>query len=74
MTETRREGAESRKPIADYDHPDQFPGAIRAIQFDCPIPDMKEGYNHLRIKQQPNQTEQQIIWAELRIDPALPSS
>ena len=62
------------KPIADYDHPDQFPGAIRAIQFDCALPNMREGYNQLRIKQHPNQTEQQMIWAELRIDPALPSS
>ena len=61
------------KPIDDYEHPDQFPGAIRAIQFECPISDMKEGYNQLRIKQHPGQTEQQIIWAELRIEPLSPS-
>jgi hypothetical protein len=33
---------------------------------------MKQGYNQLRIKQYPNQPEQQITWAELRLEAALP--
>ena len=72
MTQTRREGDESCKPIADYDHPDEFPGTIPAAQFECPLSGAKEGYNQARIKQYPNQPEQQIIWAEPRFEAALP--
>jgi hypothetical protein len=43
MTETKRKGDESCKPIADYDYPDQFPGAIRAAQFECRLSGAKEG-------------------------------
>ena len=63
----------SCKPIADLEHPEQFPGAVRAIQFECPIPSVKDGYNQVRITQHPDQAEQEIIWAELRMDPAPPS-
>jgi len=74
MTETRREEDEPRIPIADYDHPEQFPAAIRAAQFECPLSGVREGYNQARIKQNPNQSEQQIVWAELRIEPLSPSA
>jgi hypothetical protein len=67
MTETRREEDEPRIPIADYDHPEQLPGTIRSAQFECPLSGAKEGHNQARIKQNPKQSEQQIVWAELRI-------
>lgn len=58
------------KATEDRANPGQFPGVVRALQFDCPVAAMKPGYNEVRIKQQPGQPEQQVIWAELRIEPA----
>ena len=53
------------------DHPDssQFPDVARAVQFECQISALKDGYNEVSIKQSAGQPEQQIIWAELRLDP-----
>ena len=60
-------------PMTAQEHADHLPGAIRAAQFECPLSGVKEGYNQARIKQRLDQTEQQIIWAELRIEPLSPS-
>ena len=62
------------KPIADFDNPVQFPGAARAARFDCPLAAMREGYNEVRITQRAGRAEQQIVWAELRIDTGVPRS
>jgi Glycosyl hydrolase-like 10 len=55
---------------SDHSEPGKFPGAARAIQFDCPLSALKEGYNEVRVEQAADQPEQQILWAELSIDPA----
>ena len=54
---------------ADHAQPGQFPGVARAVQFLCLIPALRDGYNDVHIMQQPGQPEQQIVWAEIRIDP-----
>ena len=57
-------------PLADADHPDLFTGAARAVVFACPLDALRDGYNEIRIHQSDDLTEQQVVWAELRIDPA----
>ena len=57
------------KPIDDHATPNQFPGAVRAVQFDCPLAALEEGYNEARLAQQPGQPEQQLVWAQIRIVP-----
>ena len=77
MSELRRGGkgfGPACMPMTAQEHADHLPGAIRAVQFDCPLSGVKEGYNQARIEQNPNQSEQQIVWAELRIEPLSPSS
>jgi len=56
-------------PVADLENPGQFPGAARAVGFACPLDAVKDGYNDVHIAQQPGQAEQQIISAEIRIEP-----
>lgn len=50
----------------DHAEPAQFPGAVRAVQFACPLDAIKDGYNEVTIQGQPGQ---QIVWAQLRIVP-----
>jgi hypothetical protein len=57
------------KPVDDRPEPAQFPGVARAIQFECPLDALKDGYNELRLQQHTNQPEQQVVWAEIRIEP-----
>jgi hypothetical protein len=59
----------SCKPLPDYPKSDEFPGVTRAVQFDCPLSSLKEGYNRVAIQQPSDRTEQQIVWAELRVAP-----
>jgi hypothetical protein len=58
------------EPAPDHGEPSRFPGVARALQFDCPLRALKEGYNEVTITQPANQAEQQIVWAEIRIEPA----
>jgi hypothetical protein len=58
------------KAIADCEPASQFPNSVRAVQFECPLDSVRDGYNDLHVQQQPDQTEQQIVWAELRVEPA----
>lgn len=44
-----------------------LPGVARAMQFDCPAPALKDGYNLVQIKQMGTAKEQKVVWAELRI-------
>ena len=55
--------------VSDLDNPAQFPGAARAVQFTCPTHALKDGYNTASIRQTNERPDQQIIWAELRIEP-----
>jgi len=54
---------------ADHAEPSKFPGVARAARFNCPLSALKDGYNELRIQQPAEQPAQQLIWAELRINP-----
>lgn len=53
----------------DRPEPGQYPSVARAAQFACPLDALKDGYNEIRIQQRPEQPEQQIIWAEIQIEP-----
>ncbi|MCP4644229.1 MAG: hypothetical protein GY851_27550 [bacterium] len=55
--------------VADLDNPGQFPSAARAVQFACPMAAVKDGYNEIAIKQTASQPGQQLVWAEIRVEP-----
>ena len=55
--------------IEDAEDPAQYPGVARALQFDCPLATVKAGYNEIAIKQTDGPAPQQIVWAEIRIEP-----
>ena len=55
--------------IADGENPSQYPGAARAVCFDCPLAALTDGCATLSIRQTEGQPAQQIVWAEIRIDP-----
>ncbi|MFO7976027.1 MAG: hypothetical protein R6V12_15490 [Candidatus Hydrogenedentota bacterium] len=55
--------------LEDRPEPGQYPGVVRAVQFSCPLNALKDGYNEVRIQQHAGQSEQQIVWAEIRIEP-----
>jgi len=57
------------RPIADYEHPEEFPGVARALRFICMIGALLPGYNDLQIKQTAGAGEQQVVRVELRIEP-----
>jgi hypothetical protein len=42
---------------------------VRALQFRCPLEALRDGYNEIRIQQPTAQPAQQVIWAEIRIEP-----
>lgn len=44
-----------------------MPGVSRAVAFECPVDAIKDGYNTVQIKQKGSQAEQQIVWAEIRV-------
>ena len=51
--------------IEDHPNPKQFPGAVRAVQFNCPLNLLNDGYNEFQLSSESNQ---KIIWAEVRTD------
>jgi len=51
---------------SDLENPGQFPGAVRALSFLCPIEAVKDGANSVAVKQPAGQ---QIVWAEFRVTP-----
>ncbi len=55
--------------LEDRPEPGQYPGVERALQFRCPLEALLDGYNEIRIAQPVEQPAQQVIWAEIRIDP-----
>ena len=42
----------------------------RAIRFSCPLTSVQAGYNQLDLRQNAGATGQQIVWVEIRIEPA----
>jgi len=42
---------------------------VRAVRFTCPLTAVHDDYNIVRLKQTQGQPPQQIVWAELRINP-----
>jgi len=54
--------------VTTLENPAQFPGAVRAIAFDCPLEAVQDGANTF-VVQQP--TGQRIIWAEVRVEPVV---
>lgn len=52
--------------ISDLENPGQFPGAVRAAVFACPLDVVQEGANTVVVTQPEGQ---QIIWAEFRVAP-----
>lgn len=55
---------------ADDPQPHRFPAVRRAVRFACPLAAVQPGYNVMTIHQLGDTPGQQIIWAELRFDPA----
>ena len=56
-------------PLADDAAPEKYPGVVRAARFDCPLAALRPGYNEFAISQDGGGTDQQAVWAELRITP-----
>ncbi len=56
-------------PAADAETPGKYPDAARALRFACPSRAVTPGYNEITIKQTSGKSTQQIVWAELRIEP-----
>lgn len=57
-------------PLEDDPHPDRFPGVSRAMRFECFIKALHPGDNIFTIKQINDAPGKQVVWAELRIEPA----
>ena len=55
--------------IEDREDPEQYSAAARAVQFECPMTAVQSGNNEIAIKQTGDQTPQQIVWAEMRVEP-----
>jgi len=53
----------------EYGEFQQFPGAVRAIAFNWNAAVLTDGYNEIKAGQEPHLAEQEIVWAELRINP-----
>jgi hypothetical protein len=52
----------------NLENPAQFPGAVRAIAFDCPLDLVQDGGNVFTVQQPAGQ---QIVWAEVRVEPGV---
>ena len=55
--------------IEDREDPGQYPGAARAVQFECPMTAVTSGYNEIVIRQSGDEAPQQVVWAEIRVEP-----
>ena len=56
-------------PLPDAASVEGYPGAVRAVRFECPLAAVKDGYNAVRISTTPEGTDQELVWAELQIRP-----
>jgi hypothetical protein len=54
--------------IQDHATPTLYPGAVRCVQFDCPLTALADAYNTVVVSQPSEQPAQQIVWAELFIE------
>lgn len=58
-------------PMEDLDNFEGIGGdAARTLRFRCPVKAVRDGYNEIRIRQNPETPSQLIVWIELRIEPA----
>lgn len=53
----------------DHAQPDRFPGVKRAVCFTCPEGALRSGNNVFVIRQTGQEPDQQVVWAEVRMDP-----
>lgn len=60
---------EACAPAADAADTAPYPGAKRAVRFDCPLPALRAGYNEVAVRQRPGAAPQQLVWMEIRIAP-----
>ncbi len=65
---TARLNSEPCQTMSDGDKPQTFSQTVRMAQFDVPLSAMKRGYNLIEVFRQEGEP-QQIVWAEIRIDP-----
>lgn len=56
-------------PLPDADSLAGYPGAVRAVRFECPLDAVKDGYNTVLVSAGPGQSDQELVWAELQIRP-----
>lgn len=59
----------SCKPLPDRETVEGFPGAVRALLFECPLSAVTDGYNTIRVSNVTDGPSQEIVWAELQIRP-----
>ncbi len=57
------------KPATDLADLSQCSGVVRAVQQLCPSGSLRNGYNEIQIKQLPGESQQKVVWVELRIAP-----
>jgi hypothetical protein len=56
-------------PMEDLSNFEEIGGeAARALRFRCPSEAVRDGYNEIRIRQNPGAPSQQVVWIELQID------
>ncbi|MCW5559236.1 MAG: hypothetical protein KIT22_15575 [Verrucomicrobiae bacterium] len=51
---------------ADLENPGRFPGTIRALAFDCPLEEVRDGVNTFTVRLPAGQ---RIVWAEVQVEP-----
>ncbi|NOS71349.1 MAG: hypothetical protein HOP33_15625, partial [Verrucomicrobia bacterium] len=57
------------KPASDLADLSLFSGVARAVQQQCPSDSIRDGYNEIQIKQLPGESQQKVVWVELRMAP-----
>jgi len=60
---------ESCTPLPDAESAEAYPGAVRAVRFECPLAAVKDGYNTVRVTTAAGEPDQELVWAELQIRP-----
>ncbi|NLV44504.1 MAG: hypothetical protein GXY07_08405, partial [Candidatus Hydrogenedentes bacterium] len=55
--------------LPDRETAEGFPGAVRALCFECPLSAVTDGYNTVRVGRTQEGQPQEIVWAELQMRP-----
>ncbi len=72
VKETVLEAAVNGTPctaLPDRETAEGFPGAVRALRFECPLSAVTDGYNTVRVSRTQEGQPQEIVWAELQMRP-----